>query len=36
MADEVLVEKHDRVLLITLNRPEAMNSINSALGQGVV
>jgi len=36
MADEVLVEKHDRVLLITLNRPEAMNAINSALGQGVV
>ena len=36
MADEVLVEKHDRVLLITLNRPAAMNAINSALGQGIV
>jgi enoyl-CoA hydratase len=28
----VLTEQRDRVLLITLNRPEAMNSINSALG----
>jgi len=36
MADEVLVKKHDRVLLITLNRPDAMNAINSALGQGIV
>ena len=36
MADEVLVEKHDRVMLITLNRPDAMNAINSALGQGLI
>jgi enoyl-CoA hydratase len=36
MANEVLTEVRGRVLLITLNRPEAMNAINSALGQGVV
>lgn len=28
---EVLTERRDRVLLITLNRPHAMNSINNAL-----
>ena len=31
----VLTEKRGRVLLITLNRPEAMNSINGALAQGL-
>ncbi len=31
MADEVLTERRDRVLLITLNRPKAKNSVNSAL-----
>ena len=31
MADEVLVERRDRVLLITLNRPKAKNSVNTAL-----
>ena len=31
MADEVLTERRDRVLLITLNRPEARNAINTAL-----
>ena len=36
MANEVLTEVRDRVLLITLNRPDAMNAIDSALGQGVV
>ena len=36
MADAVLTEKRDRVLIITLNRPEAMNAINSALGEGLV
>jgi enoyl-CoA hydratase len=37
MGDEqaVLVERHERVLLITLNRPEARNSVNAALAQGV-
>ena len=31
MADEVLTERRARVLLITLNRPKAKNSVNSAL-----
>jgi enoyl-CoA hydratase len=36
MANEVLTEVRGRVLVITLNRPEAMNSINTALAQGLV
>jgi len=36
MANEVLTEVRGRVLLITLNRPDAMNAIDSALGQGLV
>jgi enoyl-CoA hydratase len=38
MSDEpaVLTEKRDRVLLITLNRPDAMNAINGALSSGLV
>ena len=35
MADEVLLERRGRVLLITLNRPEARNAVNSALAQAV-
>jgi Enoyl-CoA hydratase/carnithine racemase len=31
----VLVEQRDRVLLITLNRPEAMNAINGDLARGL-
>lgn len=31
MADEVLTEVRGRVLLITLNRPDAMNSFNTAI-----
>ncbi len=36
MADEVLTETQGRVRLITLNRPEARNAVNSALGQALV
>lgn len=36
MADEVLIEDRGRVRLITLNRPEAKNSVNSALGNALV
>jgi enoyl-CoA hydratase len=36
MANEILAETHGRVRLITLNRPEARNSVNSALGQALV
>lgn len=32
----VLVEQRGRVLLITLNRPEAMNAVNSALADALV
>ena len=31
----VLVERRDRVMIITLNRPEAMNAINGALSNGL-
>ena len=36
MADEVLIERRDRVLLITLNRPDARNAINTALSEGLI
>ena len=36
MSDVVLTEARGRVLLITLNRPEAMNAINSDLAQGLL
>ena len=36
MADEVLLEVRGRVLVVTLNRPEARNAINSALGEAMV
>jgi enoyl-CoA hydratase len=36
MADEVLTEVRGRVLLITLNRPDAMNAINTALASGLL
>jgi enoyl-CoA hydratase len=36
MANEIISEDRGRVRLITLNRPEARNSVNSALGQGLV
>ena len=33
MSDEILTERRGRVLLITLNRPEARNAVNSALAE---
>ncbi len=37
MADDVvLTEKRGRVLLVTINRPEARNAINSDVGRGLV
>lgn len=36
MVDEVLTEKRGNTLLITLNRPEAMNAINRALVEGLL
>jgi len=35
MADEVLVEDRGRVRVITLNRPEAKNAVNNALGEAL-
>ena len=34
--DAVLTERRDRVLLVTLNRPDAMNAINGDLSHGMV
>jgi enoyl-CoA hydratase len=35
-APAVLTQRQGRVLIITLNRPEAMNAINTALAQGLL
>ena len=35
MTDAVLTEQRDRVLVITLNRPDAMNAIDGALADGL-
>jgi enoyl-CoA hydratase len=35
MANEVVTEKRGRVLLVTLNRPDARNAVDSALGQAL-
>ena len=36
MSDEpVLTERRDGVLLITLNRPDARNAVNTALAEGI-
>jgi enoyl-CoA hydratase len=35
MADDVLVEQRERILIITINRPEARNAINAAVTNGV-
>jgi len=35
MADEVLTQAEDGVLVVTLNRPEAKNAANKALAEGV-
>jgi enoyl-CoA hydratase len=34
-SEDVLYEKRDRKAYITLNRPEAMNALNSAVSQGL-
>jgi len=35
MSDEVLVERHGAVQVITINRPEARNALNGAVAAGV-
>lgn len=34
--DAILIERRDRVMIITLNRPDAMNAINGALSHGLL
>ena len=36
MSDAVLTEVHDRVLVITLNRPDARNAINAEMAEGII
>jgi enoyl-CoA hydratase len=36
MNETVLTERRDAVLLITLNRPDALNAIDTSLGQGLL
>ncbi|QCQ90353.1 crotonase/enoyl-CoA hydratase family protein [Rhodococcus sp. SGAir0479] len=35
MSDEVLLERRDRILVITINRPDARNAINGAVSRGL-
>ena len=35
MSEAVLTEQHERVLVVTLNRPEAKNAVNQAVAEGV-
>lgn len=35
MTNEVIVERHGRMLLITINRPEAKNSVNKTVSEAV-
>ena len=35
MSDEILTERHGRVLVITINRPESRNAVNLAVSQGL-
>ncbi|WP_333891055.1 crotonase/enoyl-CoA hydratase family protein [Mycolicibacterium gadium] len=35
MSDEILTERRGRVLVITINRPEARNAVNLAVSQGL-
>jgi enoyl-CoA hydratase len=33
VSDEILTERHGRVLVITINRPDARNAVNLAVSQ---
>ncbi len=35
MSDEVLVERHGAVQVITINRPQARNALNGAVAAGI-
>ena len=34
--EAVLTERRDRILLITINRPDQRNAVNAAVAQGIV
>jgi enoyl-CoA hydratase len=36
MSDEVLTEVHGRILIVTLNRPESLNAINTEVAKGLL
>jgi enoyl-CoA hydratase/carnithine racemase len=35
VSDEILTERRGRVLVITINRPDARNAVNLAVSQGL-
>jgi len=35
VSDEILTERHGRILVITINRPESRNAVNLAVSQGL-
>ena len=35
MAEEVLTERRDNVLVVTINRADAKNAVNEAVARGV-
>src|SRR5205085_3844220 len=35
MSDAVLIERRERILLITINRPDQRNAVNAAVAQGI-
>jgi len=35
VSEEILTERRGRVLVITINRPEARNAVNLAVSQGL-
>ena len=35
LQDSVLVEQHDRILIITINRPQARNAVDAAVSRGL-
>ena len=35
MSDAVLTERRERILLITINRPDQRNAVNAAVAQGI-
>jgi enoyl-CoA hydratase len=36
MSDEVVLDRHDRILVVTLNRPDQRNAVDTRLAEGLV